>query len=49
MAIKGGWDLEWLNPEVIKPYLAEAQHIEVLPKGKREVKVKMQGVEKVPE
>jgi 5-hydroxyisourate hydrolase-like protein (transthyretin family) len=42
LAIQDGWELEWANPEVLKPYLAQGLVIQVEPKGKYEVKVKIQ-------
>jgi len=42
VAIENGWDLEWLNPDVIKPYLGQGTPLEVMPNGKYEVKVNLQ-------
>jgi protocatechuate 3,4-dioxygenase beta subunit len=42
LAIENGWDLEWLNPAVLKPYLAGGEVLHVQPNGKYEVKVKVQ-------
>lgn len=42
VAIEQGWDLEWSRAEVLKPYLANGERIEVHAKGKYQVKVKVQ-------
>jgi hypothetical protein len=42
VAIENGWNLQWINPKVIKPYLAQGVPIQVEPKGKYEIKVKVQ-------
>jgi hypothetical protein len=42
VAIENGWDLEWLNPDVIKPYLGQGTPLEVMPNGKYDVKVSLQ-------
>ena len=42
LAIKNGWDLEWANPATLKPYMREAETIQVEAKGKYQVKVKLQ-------
>jgi protocatechuate 3,4-dioxygenase beta subunit len=42
LAIENGWDLEWLNPAVLKPYLARGEAVQVEANGKYEVKVKVQ-------
>jgi|SRR5450631_327382 Carboxypeptidase regulatory-like domain len=42
VAIEQGWDLEWSRAEVLKPYLANGERIEVHAQGKYQVKVKVQ-------
>ena len=42
VAIERGWELEWQNPEVLKPYIAGGTSMEVKPGGKYEVKVTLQ-------
>ena len=42
VAIENGWELEWLNPAVLKPYLAGGETVEVQPGGKYSVKLKVQ-------
>jgi Carboxypeptidase regulatory-like domain len=42
VAIENGWDLEWLNPDVIKAYLAKGVPLEVMPNGKYDVTVNLQ-------
>ena len=42
VAIENGWDLEWLNPDVIKLYLGQGTPLEVMPNGKYDVKVNLQ-------
>ncbi|HEV2991707.1 MAG TPA: carboxypeptidase-like regulatory domain-containing protein [Candidatus Angelobacter sp.] len=42
VAIENGWSLQWINPKIIKPYLAQGVPIQVEPKGKYEIKVKVQ-------
>jgi len=39
LAIENGWELEWTNPEVLKPYLGQGVPVRVQPKGKYEIKV----------
>jgi hypothetical protein len=34
MAIQDGWDIEWANPEILKPYLARGQRVDIRPGGK---------------
>ncbi len=43
VAIQNGWDLEWSNPEVLKPFLANGEPVEVRPEGKYQIKAKAQG------
>jgi len=42
VAIEGGWDLEWSRSEVLKPYLAKAETVEVAANGKYDIKVQVQ-------
>jgi len=42
LAIANGWDLEWMNPAVIKPYLFTGEALEVQENGKFDVKVRAQ-------
>jgi hypothetical protein len=42
LAIDNGWDLQWLKPEVLKPYLAQGEAIQVKQSGKYDVKLKVQ-------
>ena len=42
LAIENGWKLEWMNPEVLKNYLAGGTRIQAQPNGKYNVKVTVQ-------
>ena len=42
VAIENGWDLEWANPTVLKPYLAAGEIVNVSANGRYQVKVKVQ-------
>jgi hypothetical protein len=42
VAIENGWDLQWGNPTVLKPYMAQGVVIQVEAKGKYDIKVKIQ-------
>ena len=42
LALAHGWDIEWLNPSVLKPYLQHGNAVEVSPLGKYTVKVDVQ-------
>ncbi len=42
VAIENGWDVEWLNPAVMKTYLKNGVEIEVTPQGKYKVEAKVQ-------
>jgi hypothetical protein len=42
VAIRNGWDLEWANPAVLKPYLPGGQMIQVQANGKYKIKVNVQ-------
>lgn len=42
LAIENGWDLQWGNPKALKPYLAQGTSVQIEPKGKYDIKVKVQ-------
>jgi len=42
LAIENGWELDYKNPAVLKPYLAQGTPVQVEAKGKYEIKVKVQ-------
>ena len=42
LAIENGWDLEWLNPAALKPYVSGGEALQIEQYGKYEVKVKVQ-------
>jgi hypothetical protein len=42
ISIDDGWDLEWSKSQVLKPYLAKAEKIEVAAGGKYDIKVQVQ-------
>lgn len=42
LAIRNGWDLEWMNPAMLKPYLQNAESIDVQRSGKYNLKVLVQ-------
>jgi hypothetical protein len=42
LAIENGWELEWANPDVLKPFLQNGAVLEVEPRGKHKIKVKLQ-------
>jgi hypothetical protein len=42
MAIEDGWDLEWSNPVVLKPFREHAQVIEIAPDDAKNVTVNVQ-------
>lgn len=42
IAIANGWDLEWGNPAVLRPYLKDAPTVQVAAGGKLDVKVTVQ-------
>ncbi len=44
VAIENGWDLRWGSPQTWKPYLAQGTPVQVEPKGKYDIKVKVQNV-----
>ncbi len=42
LALQNGWDLEWLNPGVLRPYVAGATSLTVDPKQKYDVRIAAQ-------
>jgi hypothetical protein len=42
VAIQNNWNLEWAKPNVMQPYLAKGDVIEVEPKSQMNLKVKVQ-------
>jgi hypothetical protein len=42
VAMQNGWDIEWANPAVLKPFLKKAESIEVMTNQKYFVKVTVQ-------
>jgi hypothetical protein len=42
LAIEKGWDLEWADPEVLKPYLEKGEAVRVEARGKLKVKLEAQ-------
>ncbi len=42
LALKNGWDIDWSSPAVLQRYMAQAQTVEVLARGKYQVKLKQQ-------
>ena len=42
VAIENGWDLEWLNPAVLQPYLKKSEQVNVAARQKYNVKVAVQ-------
>jgi hypothetical protein len=42
LAIQDGWDLEWTDPKVLKPFLPKGYSLQVEPNGKYDVKVAVQ-------
>lgn len=42
LALENGWDLEWSKPEVLKPYLAGGQPVQVALEGKYQLNVNVQ-------
>jgi protocatechuate 3,4-dioxygenase beta subunit len=42
VAIADGWDLEWMSPAVLKPYLKDGETVNVTAGGKSKVQVKVQ-------
>jgi hypothetical protein len=46
LAIQDGWDLEWTDPKVLKPFLSKGYALQVEPNGKYDVKVAVQSAAK---
>ncbi|MGH9521590.1 MAG: carboxypeptidase regulatory-like domain-containing protein [Terriglobales bacterium] len=44
VAIENGWDLEWSNPEVMKPFLASGEKVQVAIDGHYHVDAKVQSI-----
>ena len=42
IALEHGWELEWSKAEVLRPYLANAERLEITAKGRYQVKVRVQ-------
>ena len=42
LAIQDGWDLEWTDPKVLKPFLPKGTPLQVEPSGKYDVRVAVQ-------
>jgi hypothetical protein len=42
LAIRNGWDLEWMNPAVLKRYIPGGEPINVQTNGKYNLKVRVQ-------
>jgi hypothetical protein len=42
LAIENGWELEWASPQVLKPYFAQGESLQVEANGKYQVKLKVQ-------
>jgi protocatechuate 3,4-dioxygenase beta subunit len=42
LAIRNGWGLEWMNPAVLKPYLAGGEQVLVQKNGNYNLKVRVQ-------
>ena len=42
MAIENGWDLEWSNPAVLKPFREHAEAIEIAPGDAKNITVRVQ-------
>lgn len=45
LALENGWDLEWSNPEVLKPFMAGGTAVQVHSKETLDVKVNVQAVD----
>jgi hypothetical protein len=48
VAIENGWNLDWQNPDVLRPYLEHGQSIEVTGSGTYKISVSAQGSNGVP-
>jgi hypothetical protein len=46
VAIRDGWDLDWRNPQVLKPYLDNPQILQLAPADAKTVTVDVQPVSK---
>jgi hypothetical protein len=42
IAIENGWDSQWLNPDILKPYLNGGATVEAAPHGRYSVKTNVQ-------
>jgi len=42
VAIQNGWDLEWVNPSVLQPFLKSGEPVKVVARQKYDVKVRVQ-------
>ncbi len=42
LAIENGWEMEWANPAVLKPYMAQGEPLQIQANGKYQVKLKVQ-------
>ena len=42
VALEGGWDLQWINPGVLQPYLADGTLTDVQAKGNYKIEVQVQ-------
>jgi hypothetical protein len=42
VAIENGWDLEWMNPAVLQPYLTKGEPVKVAARQKYDIKVNVQ-------
>lgn len=42
LAIKNGWEMQWADPNALKPYLSKGTSIEIQPTGKYKIEVTAQ-------
>ncbi|HET6844579.1 MAG TPA: carboxypeptidase-like regulatory domain-containing protein [Candidatus Angelobacter sp.] len=42
LALENGWEMEWSNPEVLKPFLPGGEAVQIEAKGKYDLKLKVQ-------
>ena len=42
VAIEQGWELEWSKAEVLRPYLTNGERVEIVAKGKYQMKIEVQ-------
>jgi carboxypeptidase family protein len=42
LAIENGWEMEWANPAVLKPYMAQGEPLQIQANGKYQAKLKVQ-------